>query len=104
ALEVPPDEIQGFLELLRSRSGEVENRDVPVIQLEEGLDLRVLGRQVQHGADANADGTVDVSDAIVTLTYKFLGGEPPAAPGPERCGVDPTAEGLAYDSYPACKN
>ena len=39
--------------------------------------------------DTNDDGTIDISDAISTLSYIFGGGNPPAAPGPTTCGIDP---------------
>ncbi len=45
--------------------------------------------------DANDDGTTDTSDAIRIFGFLFLGGTPPAAPGPVACGFDETcvAEG-----------
>jgi hypothetical protein len=46
-------------------------------------------------ADANDDSQIDVTDAITSLFYQFLGGDPPPPPGPQVCGVDPTADGLA---------
>jgi hypothetical protein len=47
--------------------------------------------------DANDSGGIDISDAVSILFYLFAGGEPPAAPGPEKCGADPTS-----DPLPAC--
>ncbi|MBR58863.1 MAG: hypothetical protein CMH54_12695, partial [Myxococcales bacterium] len=42
----------------------------------------------EEAADANNDGTVDLSDAIHTLQYLYIGGERPAAPF-ETPGPDP---------------
>lgn len=46
--------------------------------------------------DANDDGKLDLSDAVFTLAHLFQGGAAPPAPGPETCGVDPTADDLSY--------
>ena len=54
-------------------------------------------------ADANDDGNVDISDAIWTLTFEFLGGVEIPAPGPDTCGIDPTADGLPICSYDPTK-
>ena len=45
------------------------------------------------GADANDDGSVNLSDAVATLNYLFAGGDAPAFPGPSNCGWDSTDEG-----------
>ena len=47
--------------------------------------------------DTNDSGAIDISDAVSILFYLFAGGEPPSAPGPEKCGADPTP-----DPLPAC--
>ncbi len=43
-------------------------------------------------ADTNDSGSVDITDPIGVLDFVFLGGVPPAAPGDEVCGPDPTDE------------
>jgi hypothetical protein len=48
-------------------------------------------------ADADDSGTVSLPDAVYSLNYLFQAGNPPPAPSPESCGVDPTV-----DSLPAC--
>lgn len=51
--------------------------------------------------DANNDGVLDLSDGVGILGSLFLGGPDPLAPYPD-CGVDPTKDSLACDSYPLC--
>ena len=53
-------------------------------------------------ADFNDDNTIDVTDPISMLSYNFIGGAPPAAPGPHVCGEDPTPDGLPECDYKAC--
>jgi hypothetical protein len=45
-------------------------------------------------ADADDSGRIDLTDAVAILEYLFLSGPPPAAPGPEDCGIDPTPDTL----------
>lgn len=52
-------------------------------------------------ADANDDGAVDVSDPIATLSFLFSGGLSLPDPFPA-CGVDPTADGLAFCAGVTC--
>jgi hypothetical protein len=52
--------------------------------------------------DGNDDGGVDVADAITILAALFGGGELPPTPGPGRCGLDPTPDGLDCASFPPC--
>ena len=54
-----------------------------------------------EGADTNDDGGIDVSDAVFLLLWRFVGGSPPALPGPDNCGPDPAPEtGLGCMDYP----
>jgi hypothetical protein len=61
-----------------------------------------------EAADADNDAAVDLSDAVGLLYFFFLGGPPPASPGPvgSPCGRDPDAPGSAGDlgclTYPGC--
>ena len=55
--------------------------------------------------DADVSGTIDITDAVVSLTFQFLGGDPSAAPGHQSCGIDPTpdVEGdLGCESFAPC--
>jgi hypothetical protein len=52
--------------------------------------------------DANDDGSRNISDAITILSYLFSGTATIPAPGPEACGVDPTADGLDCAAGGAC--
>ena len=54
-------------------------------------------------ADFNDDGRVDISDAIASLGFQFLGQQPPPAPGSTNCGADPTADDLGCESFAACE-
>lgn len=50
--------------------------------------------------DSNA---IDVSDPIASLAHQFLGGLPPAPPGLQFCGPDPTDDdGITCDFHPFC--
>ena len=50
-------------------------------------------------ADANDDGALDISDAIMTLGFLFLG-MPPTLPEPHpNRGPDPTSDALDCASY-----
>ena len=52
--------------------------------------------------DFDDNGFIDVSDPIANLTHQFLGGPPPAPPGKDACGIDPTEDHLNCESYQAC--
>jgi hypothetical protein len=59
-----------------------------------------LGRQgmaCDSAADADDSGSLDISDPIRILVHLFLSAAPPPAPGPERCGADPTKDALPCD-------
>lgn len=45
--------------------------------------------------DADDDGTLRLTDGVVILAYLFTSGPAPRAPGPLRCGEDPTGDALA---------
>lgn len=53
-------------------------------------------------ADANDDGTLDLSDASLGLSFLFLGGAPLPAPFPI-CGADPTEDALDCVVHPSCE-
>lgn len=44
--------------------------------------------------DADDNGRIDARDALYTLSYAYLGGSPPPAPGPNTAGIDPTPDNL----------
>ncbi len=69
--------------------------------------IRVLGYLFTHATlscldagDSNDDGYIDIADAIYSLSYSFASGPAPKSPFPS-CGLDPTADALGCDSYPA---
>lgn len=49
-------------------------------------------------ADFDDNGKLDITDAIAKFSYLFQGGRPPAPPGVEACGSDPTP-----DDLPVCE-
>lgn len=51
--------------------------------------------------DFDDSGEIDVTDPIASLAHQFLGSAPPAPPGGESCGPDPTPD-LGCESYAAC--
>ena len=50
-------------------------------------------------ADTDDSGDLDLSDGIAIFNFLFLGAAPPAPPGPEDCGTDPTPDSLTCDAY-----
>jgi hypothetical protein len=52
-------------------------------------------------ADADDSGELDITDPVYSLGFLFLGGKAPPAPFPG-CGEDPTPDGLACTTLPAC--
>jgi hypothetical protein len=57
------------------------------------------GGLVFFRGDCSPDRTINITDPVALLGFLFLGGPPPAAPGPQ-CGVDesPSALGCAISS------
>jgi hypothetical protein len=62
-------------------------------------------------ADANDDGSLDVTDAIFSLSYQFLDGDEipePSVPAPwpvdlrAACGLDRTPGELMCEGFNAC--
>jgi hypothetical protein len=52
-------------------------------------------------ADSNDSGVVDLSDAVYSLQFLFIGGPAPAAPF-GACGMDGTEDGLDCVTFPIC--
>jgi hypothetical protein len=52
-------------------------------------------------ADADDNGTLDLTDALYTLSFLFLGGPSPEAPFPD-CGVERWIDALGCEEYPLC--
>lgn len=51
-------------------------------------------------ADSDNNGTVNIADAIILLSWGFFGGAPPADPGPTTCGVDPEGGDIGCGTPP----
>lgn len=51
-------------------------------------------------ADADNNGVVSIADPIVLLTWGFVGGPAPAAPGATVCGTDPEGGDLGCSATP----
>ena len=60
------------------------------------------GMPCRDAGDGNDDGLVDIGDAIKILGVLFSGDTPPATPGPDNCGIDPTDDALECETYNAC--
>jgi hypothetical protein len=45
-------------------------------------------------ADTDDSGRLDLTDGVFFLSWMFLGGPAPPPPGPNDCGLDPTADAL----------
>jgi len=79
-----------------------------IVNIADGVFLLVnlfaggMNPNCNDAADANDDGSIDVSDVISILGFQFNGTSPPPAPFPA-CGVDPTdTDTLGCASYNAC--
>jgi hypothetical protein len=56
-----------------------------------------------QSADANDDGLMDITDAVYSIGYQFLGGPAPPAPTPPLCGLDSTPDALDCFRYRPCE-
>jgi len=54
-------------------------------------------------ADVDDNGEVSIADATSLLSFLFLGGQTPPAPGPSTCGADPTEDPLDCHSFSGCQ-
>lgn len=90
---------------VRFRRGDVDGSGVPnMSDAIFGLNWLFLGGvepECQDAADVDDSGTVNLSDMVALLLYLFLSGEPPAPPGLEVCGTDPTDDDLPPCRYEA---
>lgn len=53
-------------------------------------------------ADIDDSDQLEITDSILLLRFLFTGGFPPALPGPDLCGEDPTPGELQECNYDAC--
>jgi hypothetical protein len=53
--------------------------------------------------DADDNGVLEITDAVATLAYLFSGGGPPALPGPDICGFDPTVDDAGPCDSTGCR-
>ncbi len=54
--------------------------------------------------DFDDNGEIEITDPIGNLMHQFVGGPPPAPPGRDACGVDPTDDDeLGCESFPPCE-
>ena len=81
-------------------SGYVDTTDAIRTLSDLFLDGKALG--CEDAADANDDGELNLSDAIHTLDFLYVGTAQIAAPGPEACGEDPTPDALGCDRFLPC--
>ena len=69
----------------------------PIVALTE-IFLGRVGIKCTEAADVDNNGIMDFTDQILVLHYLFIGGAPPAAPGPDVCGTDPEGPFLGCDT------
>jgi hypothetical protein len=72
-----------------------------VVTLGDASEVRL--ENLGDTGDSNDDGELDISDAIHTLGYLFLGFGDIPAPGPGDCGIDPTLDELSCESFAPCR-
>lgn len=56
----------------------------------------------EDACDSNDDGNFDISDPVTLLGMLFNGAGDLPSPGPQECGVDPTADQLDCESFTTC--
>jgi hypothetical protein len=87
------------------RRGDVDGNGKPeitdAVRLLGLLYLGEAGVSCHDAADADDTGLLDINDPVFILGYLFQGGLPPPAPGPEKCGPDPSGDDLP-ECPPAC--
>jgi len=108
-LEMPSNDVNGNGELdeceIRFIRGDADG--VQGIRLADAVLLigRVFGENSIPGcleaADANADGSLDISDGISLLYYLYAGGTAPPPPFPD-CGIIPAGAFFPCDDHPTC--
>ena len=54
-------------------------------------------------ADADDNGAINLTDAVYTLNFLFLGGTEIPEPAGAECGVDPTEDELGCANPPNCQ-
>ena len=57
-----------------------------------------------EAADADDNGSLQLTDAVFVLLFLFSGGDAPAAPGPFECGSEAGAVDLGCGEYDTCGN
>ncbi len=55
-------------------------------------------------ADFDDNGKVEITDPIANLSHQFLGTAPPAPPGKDTCGLDPTEDDASVGGDLGCAN
>lgn len=56
----------------------------------------------EDAADVDDSGGVNIADATGLFGFLFTNGQAPAAPGADRCGIDPTGDALGCAAYDSC--
>ncbi len=72
-----------------------------------GLSFQFLGEAIVpdcfDALDFDDNGKIEITDPIASLSHQFIGTAPPAPPGLESCGVDPTEDDLDCLNYEPCR-
>jgi hypothetical protein len=66
------------------------------------LFLGAASPRCRDAADADDSGVLDLTDGVTTFLFLFTGGDPPPAPGPAVCGLDPSPDALGCTSGAPC--
>lgn len=56
-----------------------------------------VGAVASQNGDVNGDGTIDISDAVYTLTFLFNGGPPPVPLKPAVLGLPDSGQNFCYE-------
>lgn len=88
------------------RRGDVDgNGNLEITDAINNLSFQFLGTYNPPCFDAcdfDDNGRIELTDPIANLSHQFLGQAPPAPPGKDTCGEDPTPDELGCDTPPTC--
>ncbi len=95
-------EIDPTLGILSFKRGDVDfNGKLEITDPINNLAYQFLGTftpPCEDACDFDDNGKVEITDAIANLSHQFLGTAPPAPPGKDSCGEDPTDDTLTCDT------
>lgn len=106
--DVTSDFDLSFADEIKFRRGDTDgNGALEITDPINSLSFQFLGNFTPPCLDASDfddNGKVEITDPIANLSHQFLGTAPPAPPGKDSCGVDPTEDDPAVNGDLGCEN